>query len=171
MSTRRRPLFSTNPAKTGINGNILTSKADLIVIPVNCVGVAGKGLAKQWGNLDPDNLPIYRHWCEEGRLVLGHPMLLGRWVLFPTKFHWKNDSKLQWIIYGLQHMARMLGGDWIYGTHLFNKLRVTIAVPYLGCGEGGLDKEKFRNVLDTFLPKFPSHVHFELWEYDLEEND
>lgn len=118
-----------------VTGDIFNSKMQTIVIPVNCKGSMGKGLALEFKNRHPNvynnykyqeikigKLLIYRVWYEKDKVK--------KWfVLFPTKDHWKNPSKIDYIELGLQSLNTMIHAEAIE----------SIAIPPLGCGLGGLD--------------------------------
>ena len=53
------------------DGDILQSSAQAIVNPVNCVGVMGRGLAKQIADYHPDVLPPYVKGCKNNELRIG----------------------------------------------------------------------------------------------------
>ena len=59
--------------------------------------------------------------------------LLGpRWIInFPTKQHWRDPSKLEWISQGLADLRKVLA----------EKQISSVAIPPLGCGLGGLEWE------------------------------
>jgi O-acetyl-ADP-ribose deacetylase (regulator of RNase III) len=119
-------------------GDILTSDAEAIVIPVNCVGVAGKGLALAAKRKWPDWYSDYRHRCEAGLLRPGsiEVIRLDFWeevlprclISFPTKAHWRNRSNLADVRNGLAALAAKVP---LLGVK-------SLAVPALGCGLGGL---------------------------------
>lgn len=124
-------------------GDLFDCGADVIVIPVNCVGAAGKGLAKQFSQLAPQAADQYRQLCR-GAWLPGSVHVVAatdrlakknirQVVLFPTKNHWRHPSQLSWIEQGLDDMVRLFD---VAESEL--KLNV-LAVPALGCGEGGLD--------------------------------
>lgn len=116
-----------------ISDNIFDVKADVLINPVNLVGVMGKGLALEFKNRFPDNYIAYKKWCK-GKPKIGECLVFGdRGKLifnFPTKIHWKDPSDIEYI----EKSARTLVA-WCkrYG----NKKK--IAVPKVGCGLGGLD--------------------------------
>lgn len=126
------------------NENILESTAQVLVNPVNTVGVCGKGLALQFKIGYPANYVFYKSWCENNKIVVGkihyteypnffsHSTLSRFIVNFPTKKHWKNPSQIEWIMDGL----------WDLKKFLINKDIQSISMPALGCGLGGLDWEK-----------------------------
>lgn len=109
-------------------GNILEAEG-LKCIPVNMVGAAGKGLAKQWA--DTAGTPaviMYRKACWSD-YIRTNTLVLGEWWLFPTKDHWRDDSNLP-------QMAMRLITDL---THIATLRPERINVPKIGCGLGGLD--------------------------------
>lgn len=122
---------------TETHGNLLVAKTEAIINTVNCVGVMGKGIALQFKQAFPKNYDAYRRACEHGEIKLGHmfvfdtgSMIFPRWIInFPTKDHWKGKSKLRDIESGLKDLVRVIRD---------NKIK-SIAVPPLGCGNGGLD--------------------------------
>lgn len=114
-------------------GDMFKSNAQTLVNPINCVGVMGKGLALQFKNRFPDMFKDYVKRCHSKQVHLGQPYLFknesSQWILnFPTKNHWRSTSKLQDIIEGLQYLQQNYK-DW--GI-------TSLAVPALGCGNGGL---------------------------------
>lgn len=114
-------------------GDIFESHAQTLVNTVNCVGVMGKGIAKEFKQKYPGMYDEYVMLCSEKRLRPGVPYLytnlIGEKILnFPTKDHWRSPSKLSYISSGL---------DW-FRNH-YEELGITsIAFPPLGCGNGGL---------------------------------
>lgn len=108
-----------------------------IVNTVNCVGVMGKGIALEFKKEYPENFRIYQRLCLNKQVHVGKmlPYHIQRpygpkYVInFPTKLHWRNDSKIEYIAEGLEDLKR-----------LCQELFITkIAMPRLGCGNGGLD--------------------------------
>lgn len=127
-------MVSAEPNVTIRRGDLFSSDAQTLVNTVNTVGVMGKGLAAQFKSRFPEMFREYALLCEQGAVQLGRPYLwapLWRpWVLnFPTKGHWRASSKLRDIVIGLDHLIEM-HVEW--GI-------MSLAVPPLGCGEGGLD--------------------------------
>jgi O-acetyl-ADP-ribose deacetylase (regulator of RNase III) len=119
-------------------GNLLASGAEALVNTVNTVGVMGKGIALQFKNAYPDNYKTYAAACKRGEVVPGKMFVVATGVLgssarfiinFPTKRHWKGKSRLEDIDSGLQDLVRVLREYKIQ----------SVAIPPLGCGNGGLD--------------------------------
>lgn len=129
-------------------GNVLTHKASAIVCPVNVVGVMGAGLARAFRNRFHGLNPVYKRMCEEGELAIGRvatydiPGTEQKILLFPTKGHWKDDSKLSYIEEGLQDLVNRQSTLGIS----------SIAFPPIGCGLGNLDYTKqVRPLMGTYL--------------------
>lgn len=118
-------------------GNLLHADVDALVNTVNTMGVMGKGVALQFKQAHPANYTAYKRACDNGEVHLGRMFIWDshrngprRYIInFPTKGHWRSRSRLDDIEAGLQDLARQV-----------TELGITsIAVPALGCGNGGLD--------------------------------
>ena len=116
-------------------GDIFESKMEVLVNPVNCVGVMGKGLALEFKKRYPKMYQKYLDACQSGDLKIGNPYITHgekNILLFPTKDHWKEPSKLQYISWGLDYLAlKIKYNHWADAYPSF-------AFPALGCGLGGL---------------------------------
>ena len=118
-------------------GNLLDSGAEALVNTVNTVGVMGKGIALMFKEAFPENYKIYEAACKHGEVRIGQMLvterreLLGpKWIInFPTKKHWRNPSRIEWIEAGLNDLRNVI---------LVNRIR-SIALPPLGSGNGGLN--------------------------------
>ena len=115
-------------------GDVLTADAQTLVNTVNCVGVMGKGVALAFKRRFPEMYHDYAERCRGGLVRLGQPYLyrplVEPWILnFPTKDHWRSVSRLSDIEAGLEHLA----------SHFARWGITSLAVPPLGCGQGGLD--------------------------------
>lgn len=125
-----------------VQGDIIHDPSNILVCPVNCVpGVMGKGLAKQFADTHPGLQRDHDFACQTGGLRIREPRLvmggIHGWrhdvILFPTKGHWRNPSNPEWIFSGLVNLSRMLNEN-----NTGDGLPITIAMPALGCGLGGL---------------------------------
>ena len=137
------------------HGDIFAQPAEAIVNPVNCVGVAGAGLALQFKRRHPEAFQAYRRACAEGRLQPGRMLLFDtgrdtpRWIVhFPTKRHWRDPSAIGDIEAGLRGLAATLAG---------HRIR-SVAIPPLGCGLGGLDWRAVRPLITACLADLPGTV-------------
>jgi O-acetyl-ADP-ribose deacetylase (regulator of RNase III) len=117
-------------------GNLLEAKAEALVNTVNTVGVMGKGVALMFKEAYPENFKAYEAACKRKEVRIGHMFVTERqalmgpkWIInFPTKEHWRGDSKMAWIEAGLADLRRAIAEK---------KIR-SIAIPPLGSGNGGL---------------------------------
>lgn len=144
-------------------GSIFDSKAQALVNPVNCVGVMGKGLAANFKHRWPAMFEAYRRECLCGRVKLGDVLLwkvaeqdpaagLRFIVNFPTKQHWRNASALTDVQDGLMSLIEAVRHEQI----------TSIAIPALGCGEGGLAWQHVRPLIVLAFDAL-SHVRVELY--------
>lgn len=122
--------------------DILTANVEAIVNPVNCVGVMGKGVALEFKRAYPANFALYKAACERGDMKPGtvYTVLTGkrvnpRYIInFPTKRHWRDNSRMEDIESGLSNLVEVVK---LYGIK-------SIAIPALGCGLGGLQWDEVR---------------------------
>ena len=141
--------------------SLLESSAQTLVNTVNCVGVMGKGLAQAFSKLEPQMFAAYKRICDQ-RLLEPGKLLLWRaspnWVLnFPTKLHWRNPSRLEWIEAGLEKFVAAYEAQGI----------TEISFPKLGCGNGNLDWEDVRAVMESWLGGLPIKVYIHDFTKDI----
>ena len=130
-------------------GNILAEDAEALVNTVNCVGVMGRGIALQFKNAFPDNFKAYVAACRCGTVRPGHMFVFEtgtltnpRYIInFPTKRHWRGNSRLEDIKAGLADLTRQIRERGIR----------SIAVPPLGSGLGGLEWSVVRKDIEAVL--------------------
>lgn len=139
-----------------IEGDIFESPAQVIVNTVNTVGVMGKGLALSFKQRYPEMFERYKSVCEKHLLTVGKLMLFyepDHWLLlFPTKENWRNPSKLEYIEKGLMKFVQTYA----------EKNITSIAFPRLGCGNGELDWNKVKPLMERYLKKLPIDVYIYL---------
>jgi O-acetyl-ADP-ribose deacetylase (regulator of RNase III) len=131
------------------SGNLLDAEVDALVNTVNCVGVMGKGIALQFRQAWPENYEEYRRACEHeevrpGRMFIYETgrLVKPRFIInFPSKKHWKGKSKIEDVASGLDALVQDIRGRGIR----------SIALPPLGCGNGGLDWGVVRNLIENKL--------------------
>ena len=129
-----------------INGNILKANAEALVNTVNCVGTMGKGIALQFKKAWPDNNVAYEKACRKGQLRPGSVQVFStgmmvnpRYIInFPTKKHWREKSHYTYIEQGLDALVNE-----IRSRHI-----ASVAVPPLGCGLGGLDWNRVKQIIE-----------------------
>ena len=136
-----------------LDGDIFLSPAQTIVNTVNTVGVMGKGIALEFKKRYPSMFESYKIACEKKRLKTGRLMLFyeaDHWVLnFPTKEHWRAPSKLEYIEHGLDKF-----------TDIYAECGITsIAFPKLGCGNGELDWNDVKPLMEKYLKDLPIDIY------------
>lgn len=137
-----------------VNGDLLKQDdVDAIVNTVNCVGVMGKGIALQFKNKWPENFRAYAAACKQGEVKVGQMFVHDTGGLvkpnfiinFPTKDHWRGRSQLAYIRDGLVDLAQQV-----------QRLGIrSIAVAPLGCGNGGLDWNIVRPMIEATFAELP----------------
>lgn len=146
-------------------GNVFNTKAQTIVNTVNCVGVMGKGIALVFKLRYPQMFEVYKNHCKAKRISPGKLWLYkgeqnAPWVLnFPTKYHWKYPSKLEYLELGLQKFLESYEDQGIQ----------SVAFPLLGTHNGGLEKERVKDLMYRYLSK--CKIPVEIFEYDPDAPD
>lgn len=151
-----RPRYIDGPKVTYLKGDILHAEAEAVVCPVNCVGVMGAGLALQFRDRFPDYYKAYKEACRsrDGPLRIGRVWVYGAMpyaisypdnpyhiISFPTKRHYRDQSNILHIQSGLISLQ---------ATTIKLRLR-SIAIPPIGCGLGGLDYERVRQMVEEMI--------------------
>jgi O-acetyl-ADP-ribose deacetylase (regulator of RNase III) len=135
-------------------GNLLVAPVDALVNTVNIKGIMGKGIALQFKRAFPAMFRDYALACKAGRVQLAkmHVFDLGRitggprWIInFPTKGHWRERSRLIDIESGLVDLVNTV-----------RRLGIgSIAIPPLGCGNGGLNWADVRPRIEAAFTNLP----------------
>jgi O-acetyl-ADP-ribose deacetylase (regulator of RNase III) len=126
-------------------GNLLEAPVEALVNAVNTVGVMGRGIALMFKERFPENFRAYAKACMAGEVRVGRVFVCEeteaggpRWIInFPSKEHWRNPTKLEWVVSGLEALKKVIREKGIR----------SVAVPPLGCGNGGLDWDVVRPVM------------------------
>ncbi|AEV20795.1 Appr-1-p processing domain protein [Geobacillus thermoleovorans CCB_US3_UF5] len=128
-------------------GNLLEDESEALVNTVNCVGVMGKGIALQFKQAYPEMFSEYEKACRRGEVQIGKmhvfstgTLLPPKYIInFPTKRHWRHRSRLEDIEQGLADLVNVV-----------KELNIhSIALPPLGCGNGGLRWEVVRPKIEA----------------------
>ena len=142
-------------------GDVLNADVEALVNTVNCVGIMGRGMALQFRKAFPENYAVYKAACDKKQVRPGKMLVFElsrtenpRFIVnFPTKRHWRSDSKMEDIESGLRALV----------TEIKNRAIKSIAIPPLGCGLGGLDWEEVRPLIERAFDEL-SEVRTLLYE-------
>jgi O-acetyl-ADP-ribose deacetylase (regulator of RNase III) len=143
------------------SGDIFKCGADALVNAVNCVGVMGRGIALQFKHVFPENFKSYEVACKRGEVQPGRMFVYEtgqltppRFIInFPTKRHWRDNSRIEDIEAGLVDLSLVIRKKGIY----------SIAIPPLGCGLGGLNWNDVRPRIELAL-RHLEDVHILVFE-------
>ncbi len=129
-------------------GDLFKDDAVCKVCTVNCVGVMGKGIALEYKKRYPEMFLAYQKACREGGYAPGKPIFIrnastrGELICnLPTKQHWMNPSKLEWVEDGLRHLANM--------STALKLTSVAMTIP--GTGNGGLSQKDVIPLMEKYL--------------------
>lgn len=138
-------------------GNLLDSKAQALVNTVNTDGIMGKGIALQFKNMFPRNFKLYAQACKDREIGIGklfvteeESLLDGKKIIinFPTKTSWRKPSEYSYIEDGLKDLKKII----------HERNIKSIAIPPLGAGNGGLDWNRVRLILEKHLTKLECDI-------------
>ncbi|MEP0797354.1 macro domain-containing protein [Trichocoleus sp. DQ-A3] len=134
-------------------GNLLEEDAEALINAVNCVGVMGKGIALLFKQAFPENFQQYKKACDAKEVQPGRMFTVPTGKLFnpkyiinfPTKPHWREKSKIEDIQTGLKTLVAEV-----------QQLGISsIAIPALGCGNGGLDWLEVKPLIELAFAELP----------------
>ena len=139
-------------------GDIIDSGANVIYVPVNCVGTMGAGLAKQVALAYPEVEAEYKTLCRLGLIYPKGPLHgyvisqqpYKQFMFAPTKYHWRNKASYVYVQHIIEDVADSAQTN--YG--------MVFAVPALGCGLGGLKWDHVFRIMQDSLRNFDN-----VWVY------
>ncbi len=141
-----------------VTGDLLQSEADALVNTVNCEGYMGKGIAYQFKKRFPEMNADYVKKCKANELTTGklHCFKTGNKLIinFPTKDKWREKSKMEYITSGLDELIKVIRE---YNIS-------SVAIPPLGCGNGGLDWNEVRPEIIRKLEKISEKTDIFIYE-------
>ncbi len=142
---------------TYVQWSIFESPAKVLVNPVNTAGVMGKGLAQDFKKHYPEMFERYHTLCTQNQFQVGQLWIYTtptKWILnFPTKRHWREKSRLEYISAGLDKFA---------ATYKHKGI-TSISFPALGGGSGGPDWEtEVQPLMERVLSPLPIKVYIHL---------
>jgi len=140
-----------------VKGNLLEAEAEALVNTVNTVGVMGKGIALQFKERFPLNFKLYADASKKGEIITGKMFVVkenslnGQKIIinFPTKTEWYKKSQYSFIENGLKDLVNVISNYQIK----------SIAIPPLGCGNGGLDWNKVKLIMEKYLENVESKIY------------
>src|SRR5579859_2526666 len=125
---------------------------DARVNTVNCEGVMGAGVALAFKTRYPEMFNDYAAACRENRIrpgVLHVWKRPGEWVInFPTKRAWRDESRYEDIQSGLEALR----------GYLLSQGQISLALPALGCGHGGLDWSRVSVMIENSLGDLDARI-------------
>lgn len=126
-------------------GTVFNAGAEAIVNTVNCEGVMGAGIAREFGLRYPDMYEKYKSKCESNEIRIGkvdyHVSDEVTIVNFPTKLYFRYSSKIEWVEAGLKDFV---------STHKDYRFR-SVAFPKLGAGKGNLEWSLVLPIMKKYL--------------------
>ena len=147
-----------------IKGNIFNTNCQTLVNTVNCIGVMGKGMALECKLRFPEMFIKYKDSCDKKLFKPGYLQIYKNskpWILnFPTKIHWKDPSKIEYLEQGLKK----------FQDEYLNKNISSIAFPLLGASLGGLSEELVYDTMTKYLEPL-NNIDIEIYEYDYMASD
>lgn len=142
-----------------VTGDMFDADTQAIVNTVNCVGVMGKGVALEFKKRWPDNFKAYKKKCELKEIEVGKVFVFDNngslfenksdfefLINFPTKKHWRSKSRIEYIADGLEDFVIQI-----------KRLDIeSVAIPPLGCGNGGLPWSKVKPLIIERISELPN---------------
>ena len=141
-----------------VKGNMFECNADCLINTVNCEGFMGKGVAYQFKMRFPENNKSYIKACKTGELTVGKVHYYvedGITIInFPTKNKWRENSRIEYIEKGMSFLVNLLP-----------QLNVKkIAIPPLGCGNGGLLWADVKAIIESKITDLSDQYDFMIFE-------
>ena len=134
-------------------GDMFAVPVDIRVNSVNCKGVMGAGVALAFKQRYPEMFKEYRRACHDGTI---RPGGLHVWknltdecvINFPTKRDWRDPSCYEDIRVGLEALR----------SYLQERGPITVALPALGCGHGGLEWDRVSSMIEDKLGDLDARI-------------
>jgi len=158
-----------------IQGDLFSHSGNVLCHGVNCVGIFGKGIAVEFKRRWPDMFKDYHSKCKEGALILGdfhkwennvpvydadgwpREKIVNRIYNLAIKSHWRNPASYR----AIESAVNLMLDDMVTNN------QETVAMPWIGCGLGGLDKKHVAKILKRCLQKErQADKHLQIWVYE-----
>lgn len=138
-------------------GDVFTAGTDAIGHGVNCKGLMGAGIAKEFRRRYPDMYSEYRNLCVEGLLRPGQIYPYRAWddhtvINIASQEYPGPDAKLEWLAQGVTAALQ----------YCRERELKSLAIPRIGCGIGGLEWVDVGLTLRDVTEQFPD-VRLEVW--------
>ena len=136
-----------------VSGNLLEADADALVNTVNTVGIMGKGIALQFKQAYPENFVAYQGACRRGEVRPGAMFIFETGALtvprfivnFPTKRDWRSKARMEDVESGLVALV----------ADVKERKITSLALPPVGCGNGGLEWDRVRPRIEEVFDLLP----------------
>lgn len=139
-------------------GNLLESKQEALVNTVNLEGYMGKGIAYQFKKRFPENNKAYIQACKSNDIGIGKVFPFkedGKIIInFPTKDRWREKTKISYIEEGLESLKHLITDKGIS----------SVAIPPLGCGNGGLEWREVKPLIEERLKELKNVADILIYE-------
>lgn len=133
-------------------GDMFDVPVDVRVNTVNCEGVMGAGVALAFKTRYPDMFNDYVEACRKGKVSPGVLHIWkkpGEWIInFPTKRGWRDESRYEDILSGLEALR----------GYVARQGPISLALPALGCGHGGLDWSRVSVMIENNLANLDARI-------------
>lgn len=146
-------------------GDLFTASTAAIGHGVNCRGLMGAGIAKEFRRRWPDMYSEYRKLCEE-RLLKPGQIYPYRFAIDPT------EVPAPWFVINIasqEYPGPDASYEWL-DSGICNALAycrergiVSLAIPRIGCGIGGLTWELVRDLLEVASVAYGDTTTLEVW--------
>ena len=135
------------------DSTVFNTDAECIVNTINCVGFMGRGIALEFALRYPKLEEQYIVECRKNLIHTGRVYFYNidgqKIINFPTKFHFKYPSQIEWIEQGLQFFVEN-----------YKKWNIkSIAFPILGSLNGGLDGKVVEGLMKQYLSNVDIDVY------------
>lgn len=141
-----------------VTGDLLKSEAYALVNTVNCEGYMGKGIAYQFKLQYPEMNAEYVKKCKANEITPGKLFcyqIENKIIInFPTKKKWREKSKIEYIISGLDALVNVIQE---YNIS-------SIAIPPLGSGNGGLAWYEVKRIIVQKLTAISEKIDIFVYE-------
>lgn len=143
--------------KTVDNTIFEIENARILINTINCVGTMGKGLALEFKQKYPKNFLEYKKLCNNNKIKIGNLFWYKEnntiIINFPTKKNWQDKSEYNYIQLGLEELKDLLQ---TFSRAYYNQI---IAIPKLGCNNGGLDWKIVKQMIETELKNIDLKIY------------